>query len=163
MSVIKHITDLPRSIWSSFICPLCQHRGLTQTHRDTHSHKSMTESIKKLALYFIFIGTYIRSHCVQHKSECGGIKVSGINLWLDPVPVHTQHSRGQWSEATGSTMKSCRAPPTICFFHRCNWRRAHNTKQQKKVGHNPTVLTRSPRYWLFFHLFFFCFFLLLYI
>lgn len=54
-------------------------------------------------------------------------------------------------------MKSCRAPPTICFFHRCNWRRAHNTKQQKKVGHNPTVLTRSPRYWLFFHLFFFLF------
>lgn len=79
------------------------------------------------------------------------------------ITVHTQHSRGQWSEATGSTMKSCRAPPTICFFHRCNWRRAHNTKQQKKVGHNPTVLTRSPRYWLFFHLFFLFLFTALYL
>lgn len=136
MAAICHITNLPCSICSPFICTLSQRRGLAHMHGAhilLYVGKSKRE---KLALQFIFIPTYIQRVTVWRGKWIWG-------EWKSPWCKSTdrsctslrQHSSGRWSDAA----RQVQCEPWSAFPGE-----EHNTKQQKS-GTRPNCPPKIPQ------------------
>lgn len=142
MAAICHITNLPCSICSPFICTRSQRRGLAHMHGAhilLYVGKSKRE---KLALQFIFIPTYIRVTVWRGKWIWG--------KWKSPWCKSTDRScTSLWGSTVvgDGVMPPVRssASPDLLFLER------NTTQSSRKVGRDPTVHPRYPRDYFGFH------------